>query len=57
MKLQELKKETNLLLGKLPAEANWDDLMYHIYVRKKLMPASKTVPPAASTPLTKSENT
>ena len=36
MKLQELKKETNRLLGKLPAEANWEDLMYHIYVRKKI---------------------
>jgi len=36
MKLQELKKETNLLLAKLPAEADWDDLMYHIYVRKKI---------------------
>ena len=36
MKLQELKKETNLLLGKLPAETNWEDLMYPVYVRKKV---------------------
>jgi predicted transcriptional regulator len=36
MKLQDLKKETNRLLGKLPAQADWDDLMYHIYVRKKI---------------------
>lgn len=36
MKLQELKRETNRLLGKLPADADWDDLMYHIYVRKKI---------------------
>lgn len=36
MKLQELKRETNRLLGKLPANADWDDLMYHIYVRKKI---------------------
>ena len=36
MKLQELKKETNRLLGKLPAQADWEDLMYHIYVRKKI---------------------
>lgn len=36
MKLQELKRETNRLLGKLPAKADWEDLMYHIYVRKKI---------------------
>jgi predicted transcriptional regulator len=36
MKLQELERETNRLLGKLPAQADWEDLMYHIYVRKKI---------------------
>ena len=36
MKLQEVNRETNRLLGKLPANADWDDLMYHIYVRKKI---------------------
>lgn len=36
MRRQELKRETNRLLGKLPAEASWEDLMYHIYVRKKI---------------------
>jgi hypothetical protein len=36
MKLAILKRETNRLLGKLPANADWDDLMYHIYVRKKI---------------------
>ncbi|MGH8018393.1 MAG: hypothetical protein ACREIA_08900 [Opitutaceae bacterium] len=36
MKLQELKRETNLLLEKLPAKADWEDLMYHVYVRKKI---------------------
>jgi len=36
MKLQALKKETNRLLEKLPKDADWDDLMYHIYVRKKV---------------------
>jgi predicted transcriptional regulator len=36
MKLRELKRETNRLLGKLSADAGWEDLMYHIYVRKKI---------------------
>ncbi|HEY1111866.1 MAG TPA: hypothetical protein VGE76_24635 [Opitutaceae bacterium] len=36
MKLQELKKETRRLLETLPANADWDDLMYQIYVRKKI---------------------
>jgi predicted transcriptional regulator len=36
MKLQELKRETNRLLGKSSEEATWEDLMYSIYVRKKI---------------------
>ncbi len=36
MKLQELKKETRRMLDTLPANADWDDLMYQIYVRKKI---------------------
>jgi hypothetical protein len=36
MKRRELKKETNLLLEGLPSDANWEDLMYRIYVRKKI---------------------
>ena len=36
MKLQELKRETNRLLGELPSQADWEDLMYLIYVRKKI---------------------
>ena len=36
MKREELKRETNRLLGRLPAKADWDDLMYHVYVRKKI---------------------
>jgi hypothetical protein len=36
MKLAALKKETNRLLATLPKEADWDDLMYQIYVRKKI---------------------
>ena len=36
MKLQELKKETDELFNEMPADADWDDLMYQIYVRKKI---------------------
>jgi predicted transcriptional regulator len=36
MKLQELKKETDELFNEMPPEADWDDLMYQIYVRKKI---------------------
>lgn len=36
MKREELKRETNRLLEKLPDKTDWDDLMYHIYVRKKI---------------------
>ena len=36
MKLAILKRETDRLLGKLPANADWDDLIYHIDVRKKI---------------------
>ena len=36
MKLAELKRETNRLLGTLPKDADWEDLMYQIYVRKQI---------------------
>ncbi|MES2692970.1 MAG: hypothetical protein V4773_05810 [Verrucomicrobiota bacterium] len=35
MKLQDPKNETQRMLKTLPAHADWDDLMYQIYVRKK----------------------
>ena len=31
-----IKEEAQKLLNKLPDEATWDDLMYEIYVRKKI---------------------
>jgi predicted transcriptional regulator len=31
-----IKEEAQKLLSKLPDEATWDDLMYEIYVRKKI---------------------
>jgi predicted transcriptional regulator len=31
-----VKEEAKRLLDKLPDEASWDDLMYEIYVRKKI---------------------
>ncbi|HSV99109.1 MAG TPA: hypothetical protein VLI39_02990 [Sedimentisphaerales bacterium] len=31
-----VKEEARELLERLPDEASWDDLMYEIYVRKKI---------------------
>jgi predicted transcriptional regulator len=36
MKRVELRRETNRTIGGLPKEADWEDLMYRIYVRKKI---------------------
>jgi hypothetical protein len=36
MKFQVLKKEANRLLGMLPKDADWEDLLYLISVRKKI---------------------
>ena len=36
MKRRDLLKETSRLLKTLPEETSWDDLMYQIYVRKKI---------------------
>lgn len=36
MKRKELKREANRLISALPEEAGWEDLMYQIYVRKKI---------------------
>lgn len=30
------KKEAVNMIRKLPDEANWDDIMYEIYIRKKI---------------------
>jgi predicted transcriptional regulator len=31
-----IKEQARRLLDRLPDEASWDDLMYEIYVRKKI---------------------
>ena len=31
-----LKEEASRLIGRLPDGATWDDLMYEIYVRRKI---------------------
>ena len=36
MEKTELKKEVENLLRDLPDNANWDDLMYKIYVRQSI---------------------
>lgn len=36
MKRKELKREANRLISALPEGAGWEDLMYQIYVRKKI---------------------
>ncbi|MEX0724549.1 MAG: hypothetical protein WD357_12300 [Gracilimonas sp.] len=36
MEKAELKKEMNELLDELPEDANWNDLMYRIYVRQSI---------------------
>ena len=35
------KEEAKKLIDKLPDQANWDDIMYEFYVRKKLEAALK----------------
>ncbi len=35
------KEEARKLIDKLPDQANWDDIMYEFYVRKKLEVALK----------------
>jgi len=36
MEKAELKKEVDSLLEDLPEDANWDDVMYRIYVRQSI---------------------
>lgn len=36
MKTKQLIQETNKLLKTLPENAEWEDLMYRIYVRQKI---------------------
>ncbi len=36
-----IKEEAKKLIDKLPAHANWDDIMYEFYVKKKLSVALK----------------
>lgn len=36
MKTQQIVRETKELLKTLPATAEWEDLMYRIYVRQKV---------------------
>jgi Tfp pilus assembly protein PilO len=36
MEKTELKKEVESLLKDLPEDADWDDLMYKIYVRQSI---------------------
>jgi Tfp pilus assembly protein PilO len=36
MEKAELKKEVENILRDLPDDANWDDLMYKIYVRQSI---------------------
>lgn len=35
------KEEAKELIDKLPEEATWDDIMYQLYVKKKLAVAAK----------------
>jgi hypothetical protein len=36
MKRIDLKREANRMISSLPKNADWEDLMYRIYVRKKI---------------------
>lgn len=36
MPAHSMKKQALEVIKKLPAKATWDDLMYEIYVRKKI---------------------
>ncbi len=39
--MEMAKEEARKLIDKLPDQANWDDIMYEFYVRKKLEVALK----------------
>jgi predicted transcriptional regulator len=43
MEKAELKKEVEHLLKDLPEDAEWDDLMYKIYVRQSIEQGLKDV--------------
>ncbi len=43
MEKAELKKEMNELLDELPEDANWNDVMYKIYVRQSIEQGLKDV--------------
>lgn len=43
MEKAELKKEMNDLLEELPEDANWNDVMYKIYVRQSIEQGLKDV--------------
>lgn len=43
MEKAELKKEMNDLLDELPENANWNDVMYKIYVRQSIEQGLKDV--------------
>lgn len=36
MTKSELRNQTDQIIEKLPEETSWEDLMYRIYVRKKI---------------------
>lgn len=36
MEKAKLKKEVEILIKELPEDANWDDMMYKIYVRQSI---------------------
>ncbi len=36
MKTKDLKREATRMIRDLPKDAGWEDLMYQIYVRKKI---------------------
>jgi len=38
-----IKEEAKKLIDQLPEEANWDDIMYEFYVRKKIDNALRAV--------------
>lgn len=45
-----VKEEAKELLERLPDEASWDDLMYEIYVRKKIAMGLKAAESGRVTP-------
>lgn len=36
IRMQTIKEEAKALIDKLPNQANWDDIMYELYVKKKI---------------------